>query len=198
MQMKSVVLLLGVIFSLNAQAAIVNGSASGVGQDVGSTSKGGYVELIDSAGKLQGAAKTRFVLYAVNFTAATTEALITLTPSRDNVDGSTGTSHAVTAAKRLVLLGVCITTRNAGAAVQGVVVKVRVNPSGAATATSPIVAIVGAGTSSATANVVASQCTPISQSPPALYEISGTNQIGISQIGTATAGNEVSLWGYEY
>jgi hypothetical protein len=195
---KMVSVLLLFLISATAQGAIVNGSVSGTGADVGSTSKGLYAEMIDSSGKLQGAAKTRFVLYATNFTAATTEALITLTPSRDNVDSTTGTSFAVTAAKRLVLLGVCVTTRNAGAAVQGVVVKVRVNPAGAATATSPVVAIVGAGTSSATANVVGSQCTPISQSPPALYEISGTNQVGISQIGTATAGNEVSLWGYEY
>lgn len=196
--MKSLLSLIFLLVTFNVHAAIVNGSASGTGMDVGSTSKGGYQEVIDSSGKLAGAAKTRFVLYATNFTAATTEALITLTPSRDNVDSSTGTSFAVTSAKRLALMGICISTRNAGAAVQGVLAKVRVNPSGAATASSPVIAIVGAGTNTATANVVGSLCTPISQGYPALHEISGTAQIGISQIGTATAGNEVSLWGYEY
>jgi hypothetical protein len=184
--------------STTSWAAIINGGTSGTGADVGSTSKGLYAEPIDSSGKLAGASKTRFVLYATNFTAATTEALITLTPSRDNVDSTTGTSFAVTSGKRMVLLGICVSTRNAGAAVQGVVVKVRVNPSGAATATSPVVAIVGAGTNTATANVVGSQCSPISSAWPSVIELSGNNQIGISQIGTATAGNEVSLWGYEY
>lgn len=196
--MKKIISLL-LLLSTASQAAILNGSASGVGADVGSTSKGLYHEPVDSTGKLAGAAKTRVVLYASNFTAATTEALITLTPSRDNVDSTTGTSFAVTSGKRLVILGVCASTRNAGAAVQGLVVKIRVNPSGTVTATSPLAGPpIGVGTSSATANVANSQCTSVSQGWPAVIELSGTNQIGISQIGTATAGNDISLWGYEY
>lgn len=178
--------------------ALIVGSVSGVGADVGSTSKGLYTEIVASNGRLIGATKTIFALFATNFTAATTEALITLTPSRDFVNGSTGTSFTITSGKRLVLLGMTVVTKNAAGAVQGVIARVRVNPSGTVTASSPIIAILGAGTSSATANVVGSNSTPLSQGWPCLYELPDTAQIGISQIGTATAGNDVCLWGYEY
>lgn len=198
MKKFNLLLVLSLLFASTSQAAIVNGSSSGTGADVGSTSKGLYAELIDSTGKLLGAARTRVTLYATNFTATTSEGMITLTPSRDNVDGSTGTSVAVTAAKRMALIALCVSTKNAGAAVQGLQVRVRVNPSGAATTSSPVVATAAAGTASATANVAGGMCTPISQGAPMIYEISGNNQVGISQIGTNTAGNDVSLIAVEY
>lgn len=191
-------LIAATLLSQSAHSAIVNGGTSGVGADVGSTSKGLYVEPIDGTGKTGAAAKTIFVLRAVNFTAATTEALITLTPSRDNVEAATGTSFAVTATKRLVILGISICTRNAGAAGQGVVVRVRVNPTGAALVTSPIAAQAGAGSPLAIANSVGCGGGQVSAGWPSHIEISGNAQIAISQIGTATAGNDVVLWGYEY
>jgi len=178
--------------------AQIKGSVSGVGADVGATSRGLYAELIDSGGRLIGATKTVFVLFATNFTAATTEAMITLTPSRNFVNAATGTSFTITGGKRFVLLGLTVATKNAGAAVQGVLVRVRVNPSGAVVTTSPPVISLGAGTTSATANVVGGGSSPISQGWPCLIELPDTAQIGISQIGTATAGNDVFLWGYEY
>jgi len=177
--------------------AQIKGSVSGANADVGATSKGVFTEIIASDGKNIGATKTVFVIYAT-FTAATTEAMITLTPSRNFVNGATGTSLTITANKRFVLLGLSITTRNAGAAVQGVVVRVRVNPSGAAITTSPVVCVLGTGTFSATANVVSSVATPISCGWPCLIEMADPAQIGISQVGTATANNDVCLWGYEY
>lgn len=193
--MKSLIILL---FCSNAWAGLVTGATSGVSADVGSTSKGVYNEIVDSSGKLAGASKVIFTLRSTNFTAATTEAMITLTPARDNVESSTGTTFTVTSGKRLVILGISVCTRNAGAAGQGVVVRIRVNPGGAAIVTSPVVAMVGAGTNLAIANVVGCGSTPVSAGFPTHIEVSGNSQIGISQIGTATAGNDVSLWGYEY
>jgi hypothetical protein len=133
---------------------------------------------------------------AVNFTAATTEAMITLTPQRDYVDAATGTSFTVTSGKRLRLTSLTITTKNAGAAGQGVQVRVRVNPSGASIVTSPVVAVAGAGTALAVANVVGGMS--VTFPDDWTLELEGAAQLGISQIGTATAGNDVLLNGYEY
>jgi hypothetical protein len=131
---------------------------------------------------------------AINFTSSSTEALITLTPSADGTDGSTGTTFAVTAGKRLRLTSLTIVTKNAGAAVQGVIVRLRVNPSGAALVTSPVQGVAGAGTFIATTNVVGIGTVQF----PDGIELSGTMQLAISQIGTATAGNDVELVGFEY
>lgn len=157
-------------------------------------------EPVGSDGKQAAAAKTLVVYQATNFTAATTEALITLTPVRDGVAGATGTSFVIPSGKRLVLLSLAVTTKNAGAAVQGVQVRVRHNPAGATTASSPVIAVAGAGTFIATANVVGGMSVPVSMSWPSVIEIlgDGVKTIGISQIGTATAGNDVALVCYEY
>ena len=133
--------------------------------------------------------------YSATFTAATTEALVTLTPISDGTAGSTATTFAVTAGKRFRVQGLFVTTRNAGAAVQGVVVNLRMTSTGSVTATSPLVATTGCGTASATANISASGG---EGSIPDGLELSGTMQFGISQVGTATANNSVTLIGYEY
>lgn len=132
-------------------------------------------------------------VFSATFTAATTEALVTLTPISAGVAGSTATTFAVTAGKTLRLQSMQVTVRNAGAAVQGCVVNLRVN-AGVVAATSPLVATAGAGTLSATANIVGFGNIDF----PDGLELSGTLQLGISQIGTATAGNTVTLIGYEY
>lgn len=151
-----------------------------------------------SDGKDATGAKAIRLFRGLNFTAATSEGLVTLTPSTDFADGSTGTSFTVTSGKRLVLLGCDCSTRNAGAAVQGVRVALRVSASGAVTTSSPVVGVCAAGTSSATANVVGWGSFQVSQSWPSVLELSGTMQLGVSQIGTATAGNDVVCRGYEY
>jgi hypothetical protein len=130
---------------------------------------------------------------AINFTAAGTEALVTLTPQRDFVDGGTGTSFAPTAKSILKLQSLCVMTQNAGAAVQGVIVRLRVNPTGTAVVGSPIVAIVGAGTTSATANNTGGTCLQFGDG----MELFSTAQLAITQVGSATAGNDVVLTGYE-
>lgn len=133
------------------------------------------------------------VVFYASFTAATTEALVTLTPYRDWVAGATGTSFTVTSAKRLRLTSLSVSTKNAGAAGQGVAVTVRLNPSGVATATSPPVAQAAAGTALAIAGVTA-----FGEEDIHVVDIAGSAQIGVSQIGTATAGNVVFVRGYEY
>jgi len=131
---------------------------------------------------------------ATGFTASGSEAMVTLTPIRNFVAGSTGTSFAVTSQSTLKLQSICIVTANAGAATQGVVVRVRINPTGAATTSSPVVFSIGTGTlNAATAAIANSSCAFLGEG----LELSGTAQVGISQIGTATAGNDVTLIGYE-
>lgn len=133
-------------------------------------------------------------IFSATFTAATTEALVTLTPITDGVAGTTGTSFSVTAGKRFRLQSACIITRNAGAAAQGVVIQVRQTSTGAITTTSPLIGTVAAGTGIAVANVSAANCYTFADG----IEFSGTEQFGVSQVGSATANNTVVLTGFEY
>jgi hypothetical protein len=87
-----------------------------------------------------------------------------------------------------------VSTKNAGAAGQGVVCNLRITATGAVAANSPLIATCAAGTYLATANVTNGNCVTF----PDGFELSGNMQFGISQIGTATAGNTVTLIGYEY
>jgi hypothetical protein len=133
-------------------------------------------------------------IYSAAFTAATTEALVTLTPISDGNSGSAATTFGVTAGKRFRIQALLVTTRNAGAAGQGVVVNLRMTASGAVSATSPLIATAAAGTPLAVANITDSGFAEI----PDGLELSGNMQFGISQVGTATANNVVTLIGYEY
>lgn len=126
------------------------------------------------------------------FTAATTEGMVTLTPVADGAAGGTGTTFGVTSGKRLRLVSLSVSTRNAGAAGQGVVCNLRMVASGSAIVTSPIIASVAAGSALAIANAVGFGSIPLD------LELSGTMSLGISQIGTATSGNTVTLVAYEY
>lgn len=167
------------------------GAATSALQAVPTLTKGtqgatGYsVQKLSDAGRV---IKT----YRAVFTGATTEAILTLTPNADGVDGGTGTTFAVTSGKKLRLNGISVNTKNAGAAGQGIVCNLRMNPSGAAVVTSPTLATVGAGTELAIANVVGSGFTALD------LELSGTMQLAITGVGTATAGNTVTLMGFEY
>lgn len=133
-------------------------------------------------------------VFTATFTAATTEAMVTLTPVSDGVAGSTGTSFPVTAGKRLRLQAIMLTCFNATAAIHACQVNVRMNPTGAVTTASPLIGTVAVSTSAATANLSASQA----QAFPDGVELSGNMQIGVSQVGVALAGQTVVLIGYEY
>src|SRR5215470_8089312 len=105
------------------------------------------------------ATSTAVSFTATNFTATGTEAMVTLTPTRNFVSGSTNTSLTVTANSTLKLQGICVVVANAGAATQGVVVRVRVNPTGAVTTSSPVIVSIGSGTlNSASSAIANSSC----------------------------------------
>lgn len=133
-------------------------------------------------------------VYSATFTTATTEAMITLTPISDGTAGGTATTFTVTSGKRFRIQSLNVSTRNALAAGQGVVCQLRMSSSGSVTTTSPLVMTLAAGTNLALANLSNSQSAAI----PDGLEFSGTMQFGISQVGTATANNTVTLIGYEY
>lgn len=134
-------------------------------------------------------------LRAVNFTTATTEALITLTPNLGGTDSGTGTSFTATSGKVWRLLTLVVTTRNAGAAIQGPIIKARMVPSGSVAASSPVIGEAACQTGAATAAHVAMGWMNF----PEGTEISGTQGIGISQLGIgAVAGNDALLIGYEF
>lgn len=177
---------------------------SGISSDqltIGATSKAAYTELIDSLGNLGGGKKTLKVFYADSFTATATEAMVTLTPVTNWVIGATGTSFAVTSEKRFVVMGMNLFIKNAGAALQWAKCTLRVNPLGVVVAGSPAGVWSMVCSNSALANYGAGGQSIINPSAfPSLFEIigNGTLQLGISQIGTATAGNYIVLWGYEY
>lgn len=133
-------------------------------------------------------------LFSATFTAATAEALVSLTPITGGTAGTAATSFAVSASKTLRVIGMSVSTRNAAAAAQGVVCQLRMTATGAVTATSPLIGSCAAGTGIATAN--ASNSNQITL--PDAIELSGTMQFGVSQIGSATANNTVVVYAYEY
>lgn len=180
--------------------AVIKSGASTDQLTVGATSKGAHAEMVDSLGKLYGASKVICSWNCLNFTSATTEAVLTLTPIRDGVAGSTYTTIPITANKRLVIIGMTVFMKNAGAAVQWVRCTLRVNPSGAAVAASPVIAMCASGSNSAVAQNSSGQgMTQISAGYPCLMEFSGTTQLAVAQISQgSTAGNDMVMWGYEY
>lgn len=136
---------------------------------------------------------TPVVFKAIGFTAGA-EALLDLTAQRNYVDaGKAVNTQPVSTGRLLVLKTLCVGATNAGAAIQSVVVKLRVNPTGAALINSPVVATVGVATYVATANVANANCIPFGEG----LELSGANQLAITAVGSALAGFDAVLYGYE-
>ena len=133
-------------------------------------------------------------VFSASFTAATTEALVSLTPNADGVPGTAGTSFTVTAGKRFRIQALFLTCFNVTAAIHACQVNLRMASTGAVTVASPIIGTVGVTTPAATINEASSQA----QSYPEGIELSGSMQFGISQVGIALAGQTVVLVGYEY
>jgi hypothetical protein len=121
--------------------------------------------------------------------------MITLTPVSDGTAGSTGTTFSITATKRFRIQAIALTLFNTTAAIRGCQINLRVSASGAVTTATPIVGTCGASTAAATTGLSASAL--VAGIPDGL-ELSGTMQLGISQIGIALAGQTVTLIGYEY
>ena len=128
-------------------------------------------------------------------TAVTAEALVTMIPQRDGTAAATATSHTVTAAKRLRITSMTASLISTGASVLSGRISLRIGASGAATATSPIIATLAIPSGAALAQAGGS----MSVSFPDGIELSGAMQLGITQVCSAATGTIwVSLTGFEF
>jgi hypothetical protein len=129
-------------------------------------------------------------------TAVTTEALLSVIQTRAGVAAGAATSIVVTAGKTLRITGIIFSGISTAAAVFAGRCALRMNPSGAAIATSPIIAILSITQQAAALAQAGDTCVlPL----PDGLEFSGTQQIGLTQICSATTGTVwVSMIGFEY
>jgi hypothetical protein len=129
-------------------------------------------------------------------TAVTTEALLALNVSRDGAATASVTTLAVTNGKKLRIVGVVAGVISTAAAVISARVSLRMNPSGAVAASSPILAILPLSQQAAALAQGGDTCVIML---PEAIELSGTMQVGLSQIASATTGTVwASLIAYEY
>jgi hypothetical protein len=129
-------------------------------------------------------------------TAVTTEALLALNVSRDGAATASVTTIAVTSGKRLRIVGIAAGVISTAAAVISARVSLRMNPSGAAAASSPILVTVPLSQQAA---ALAQAGDEMSIMFPEAIEISGTMQVGLSQIASVATGTIwASLIAYEY
>lgn len=143
---------------------------------------------------LKDAGRVMVSISATQVTGVTAEALISLTPYRDLVAGTAATTFTVTAGKRLRIQSMTVTWRNTTAAAGGVTVRLRFL-AGAVLVTSPVYASLNASTGLAT---IGSGTSSFEDFPDGL-ELSGTMQLGITQIAVgAVSGFDINLIGYEY
>ena len=128
-------------------------------------------------------------------TAVTTEALVALNVSRDGATTASVTTIAVTSGKRYRVTQVIIGMISTAAAVLSGRFSLRMNPAGAVTATSPIIATTPISSGAALAQAGGQAIFDV----PDGIEFSGTMQIGVSQVCSAATGTIwVSVLGYEY
>ena len=127
--------------------------------------------------------------------AVTVEALVSMVPTRAGVAGAGATSFAVTAGKTVRLTALNVGFVSTAIAVLSMRFALRFNPSGAATATSPILLILPVDNGAALAQTGGWSNIAL----PDGLEFSGTHQFGITQIGSAATGTVwISLVGFEY
>lgn len=139
---------------------------------------------------------TLFTLRAGPFVATTPEALLTLTPSRNFVDGTPGTSFQPAAGARGVVVGMSATVMNDTANRRGCIYRLRCNPNGNVTITSPIIGLLGVGNTVNVANVINGNQVNLSTDQWAIT-LSGTAKVGVTQEGIGGNQNFL-LWGFEY
>lgn len=129
-------------------------------------------------------------------TAVTTEALLSLNVSRDGAATASATTVAVTSGKKLRIIGITAGVISTAAAVISARVSLRMNPSGAVAANSPILAILSTTQQAAALAEAGDTC--VLNIPDGL-EISGTQQIGLTQVCSAITGVVyASIIGFEY
>lgn len=153
---------------------------------------GNSVQQLRDAGR----AIVNAVTAIAGVTAVTTEALLTLNVSRDGAATAAVTTIAVTSGKRLRIIGVTCGVISTAAAVISARVSLRLNPSGAAAATSPILCTLSLSQQAAALAQAGDSQTVMF---PEAIEISGTMQVGLSQVASAITGTVwASLIAYEY
>lgn len=146
---------------------------------------------------LKDAGRTLFSAATViaGVTAVTVEALVTMVPTRAGVAAATATSQAVTSGKTLRITGINVGFVSTAAAVLSMRFALRMNPAGAVVATSPILRIFAVPSGAALAQAGGSMDIEI----PDGLEFSGTQQFGITQIGSVATGTIwISVTGFEY
>lgn len=134
------------------------------------------------------------VSFRSTFTGSATDTLLSLTPSRNYVDGVPATSHQSSAGKTLVFAGMSVAVDDAAVPTAGCIAKLRVNPTGPVTTASPQIGLVATGAS--IKGQTSGNFVPISFGQFTMA-VSGTNSFGISATGSG-AGSNVLLWGFEY
>lgn len=129
-------------------------------------------------------------------TAVTTEAMLALNVSRDGAATASVTTITVTSGKRFRVVAIIASVRSSAATVLSGRVSLRMNPSGAAIATSPVLAILSMTQQAAALAEAGDTCVlPI----PDGIEFSGTMQFGLSQVCSGTGGVVyASIIGFEY
>lgn len=141
---------------------------------------------------LKDSGRTPVVLYLDSIAGVTTEALATMNINKGGTV-TTGTSYTVTAGKTLRVQSVYISVRASSAAL--VSARARLRSAATVSATSPIFATIEASSVSATAQSQQANDQPI----PDGLEFAGGQQVGISQIASATTADlTVCIIGYEY
>lgn len=128
-------------------------------------------------------------------TGVTTEALLSLDLSRDGAASSSVTTISVTSTKRFRITAMSVGLTSSAASFVSAQVSLRMNPSGAAAASSTILHTVNLSTPT-TGSGAGSQQTI---SFPDGIELSGSHQVGISQVATSASSKIwASLIGFEY
>lgn len=138
--------------------------------------------------------RVSFVATANVLAGVTSEALISLTPIRTVTAGAAGTTLTVTAGKTLRIQSLTLSVRNTSTVVSGAIIRVRML-AGSVLVGSQEYFSLAASTLSATTGITASAAIDF----PDGFEISGTTQIGITQLCSATTCTlDVSIIGFEY
>lgn len=163
---------------------------------VGVTTRGVQGAYALAVQPLSEAGRTIFSLNNTPASAAVVaDTLMTLTPARDGVAAAAATSFGVTTGKALRLTGGFATVRASAAVASWSRFTLRINPTGAAVATSPVLIQIEVGTP---AQVIGATATAPFEIPDGI-DFTGTMQFGISRASAATTVLETfSLFGYEF
>lgn len=164
------------------------------GVAVAAVAKGTQASNALGVQNLKDSGRVSFVAAALAATGVTTEALLTLTPVRTVTAGTAATSLTVTAGKTLRITAISVTVRNTSTTQCSVVCRVRMN-STTVTATSQLMFTCGTAALTAVSGSTNNETFNI----PDGFEISGTTQLGITQLASATTCTvDVTLIGFEY